>query len=42
LIEEGIKSFDFLKEKGKIDIQIGDHLISILNFNDLETKFENV
>ncbi len=37
LIEEGIKSFDFLKEKSKTNIQIGDYLIFILYFNASET-----
>ena len=37
LIKEGIESFDFLKSKSKLNIQLKDHLIYILYFNDSET-----
>ncbi|MFT6867844.1 MAG: hypothetical protein ACJA08_002689 [Cyclobacteriaceae bacterium] len=40
LIQEGIESFDFLKEK--TDLNLNDFLIFILYFNDLETELENV
>ena len=42
LIEEGIKNFDFLIEKSKIDIKLKEYLIFILYFNDLETELNNV
>lgn len=41
LIKEGIESFDFLKQKSKTNTNIGDFLIFILYFNDLETDLEN-
>jgi hypothetical protein len=40
LINEGIQSFDFLKEKDKKNLKLGDFLIFILYFNDLETELE--
>jgi len=39
LIKEGIESFEFLKEKSKIEIPLEDYLIFILYFNDSETEF---
>ena len=39
LIKEGIKSFNFLKEKSTSNLK--DFLIFILYFNDLETELEN-
>ena len=40
LIEEGIKSFDFLKVKNDKKIKLAEYLICILYFNDLETELE--
>jgi hypothetical protein len=37
LIKEGIENFDFLREKANSDNQLGDFLIFILYFIDLET-----
>jgi hypothetical protein len=37
LIKEGIENFHFLREKSNTDNQLGDYLIFILYFIDLET-----
>ena len=46
LVEEGINSFPFLKEKSNADIQIENYLIFILYFNapsdDKTFKLRNV
>ncbi len=41
LIKEGIRNFNFLKEKSENNIALKDFLIFILYFNDLETEKEN-
>ena len=41
LIREGIKTFNFLKEKSKTNTELSDFLIFILYFNDSETELEN-
>lgn len=41
LLQEGIRSFEFLKQKSKTDLNLKDFLIFILYFNDLETELEN-
>ncbi len=41
LVEEGIKNFDFLKNKSKIGIQLEEYLIFILYFNNSETDLNS-